>query len=78
MYSSSGFQDMTSTDQNAFPWQHWNLLTFHKKFQIFRINPFTAHFYAKKIIMKTLRSTYPYTVSEITKFVTNITYCAII
>ena len=31
MPSSCGFQDMRRTDQNVFPYQHWNVATFHKK-----------------------------------------------
>ena len=44
-----------------------------KKFQIFRINPFTSQFYAKNFTVKTLRSA-PKRPLKITKFVTNITY----
>ena len=35
MFSSCGFQDMSPTDQNTFPQQHWNVATFHGKFPNF-------------------------------------------
>ena len=72
MSGSCGFQDMTRTDQNTFPQQHWNVATFHEKFQIC-INPFTSQFNAKKCIIKTIRSALKQPL-KINKFVTNITF----
>ena len=66
-----GFQDITPTDQNTFPLQHWNVTTFHEKNPNFRINPFTSQFYAKCFITKTLRSALKRPL-KITKFVINI------
>ena len=31
MSSSYSFQDMTPTNQNTFPKQHWNVATFYEK-----------------------------------------------
>ena len=77
MCSYWSFQDTTPTDQSTFPLQHWNAPTIHEKNPNFSYNPFTSQFYAENCILKTLTSALKRPV-KITKFVTNIPYCATI
>ena len=56
MSSYRGFQVITPTDQNTFPYQQWNVASFHEKDQKFCINSFTSQFYAKNFKIKKFRS----------------------